>query len=346
MGEIEKWFKEELRSKGEKEGRAILLPASLDDLLSKEFPPNRWLVEGLIPLEGITILHGQPTAGKTWLIMELAIAVSQGKPLFNHFPTEQSGVLLLDEESGEWLLHDRFKTLRASSGLPIHYLTMESSKFTEPFVKGLVKWCHDSSVSLVMIDSLVRIHGGDENTAKDSARVFRLIRLLTSESITVIVVHHNTKASLNGEYGNQMRGSGDIQASVDCQLSLSRPYRDEYLTLEQIKNRNAPELPVIELNFINHDTYSEFVYLGQVKDGGKHAELKPIILQVVGTEPGISQSNIHQQLLELGHGTHPKTLRKLLGTMEKVDESIAKSKGKANSYCYYIKTESDNPDEG
>lgn len=142
-----------------------------------------------------------------------------------------------------------------------------------------------------------------------------------------------------------MRGSGDIQASVDCQLSLTRPYRDEYLMLEQIKNRNAPELPAIELNFTNHETYSEFTYLGQVKGGNKYSELKPVILEVVRAEPGISQSGIREQLTQLGHKTHPTQLRKLMGVMEKTDDSITKTNGKANSYCYFLKETSSEPAE-
>lgn len=323
--------------------KSSLQPSSLDELLAKEFPPNRWLVDGLIPLQGITILHGLPTAGKTWLMMEIAIAVAQGKRLFNQFDTTNTGVLLLDEESGEWLLHDRFRTLRAPSELPIHYLSMQSSKFTESYVEGLIEWCNASGIGLVMVDSLVRIHGGDENTAQDSAKVFRLIRMLTSKGITVLIVHHNTKASANGEYGSQMRGSGDIQASVDCQLSLVRPYRDDYLTLEQVKNRYAPEMPTIELNFMKHDDYSEFIYLGQLKEGAKHAELKPVILQVIGADPGISQNGLHEKLMELGHGIHVKTLRKLLSTME--GESINRTKGKANAYCYFIKPKETEPSE-
>lgn len=323
--------------------KSNLQPSSLDTLLVKEFPPNRWLVDGLIPLHGITILHGLPTAGKTWLMMEIAISVAQGKLLFNQFETSHTGVLLLDEESGEWLLHDRFKTLRAPSELPIHYLTMNSSKFTESYVDELIEWCNDNEVGFVAIDSLVRIHGGDENTAQDSAKVFRLIRKLTSAGITVLIIHHNTKASANGEYGSQMRGSGDIQASVDCQLSLVRPYRDDYLTLEQVKNRYAPEMPTIELNFMKHDDYSEFMYLGQLKEGSKHAELKPIILQVIGADPGISQNKLHEKLMELGHGIHVRTLRKLLSTME--GESINKTKGKANAYCYFIRPKETEPSE-
>lgn len=326
-------------------GKSWSSPASLDELLEKEFPSNRWLAEGLIPLQGITILHGQPTAGKTWFILELAIAVSQGKPLLGQFQTKQTGVLLLDEESGEWLLHERFKTLRAPSELPIHYLTMASSKFTEPLVEHLISWCHNNEVGLVMIDSLVRIHGGDENTAQDSAKVFRLIRMLTSAGITVVIVHHNTKASANGEYGSQMRGSGDIQASVDCQLSLTRPYRDEYLVLEQIKNRNAPELPAIELNFIKHATYSEFTYVGQVKNGSKHSAAKPVILEIIEREPGINQVSIHTQLSEAGHKVHPTTLRKLLATMENAEGSITKIRGAANGYCYFLKSASNGSHE-
>lgn len=318
-------------------------PNSIKELFAKDFPPVQWLVDGLIPLGGITILHGLPMAGKTWLMLDIAIKASQGKPLFGKFPTTQTNSLLLDEESGERLLFDRFKKLQASSELPLYYITMGSSNFNEAYVKQLVVWCKQNRIGLVMVDSLVRIHGGDENTSKDSAKVFRLLRMLTSEGITVLVIHHNTKASANGEYGSQMRGSGDIQASVDCQLSLIRPYKDGSVTLEQVKNRYAKETPTIEISLVEHEGHIEFAYLGQLDEGGKLASIKPAIEQIVGANPGINQSNLHDSLKESGHTISPKTLRKALRFMEN-ELAISVVKGKANTNCYFIPTQESNDD--
>jgi RecA-family ATPase len=316
--------------------KLTLLPTtSLNELLGKQFPPKRWLVDKLVPSNGITVLHGLPTAGKTWLMLEIAIAVSQGKPLFNEFETEKTGVLLLDEESGDWLLQDRFKTLRASFGLPIHMRSMTGEEFSENYMRKISIWCQENLVGVVMIDSFVRIHSGDENTAKDSAKIFKLIRMLTKDGLTVLLLHHNTKASANGEYGSQMRGSGDIQASVDCQLSLTRPHGDDYHVLEQVKNRYMRELAAIELSFIEREGHSEFIYIGQLDKKNKHAKLKHAVLQIIQDQQGINQSELHTQLNENGQQLHIKTLRSLLQKMENPEGSIRAESGKANTKHYF-----------
>lgn len=314
-----------------------LLPTtSLNELLEKQFPAKRWLVDKLVPLNGITVLHGLPTAGKTWLMLEMAIAVSQGKPLFNEFETEKTGVLLLDEESGDWLLQDRFKVLGARFGLAIHMRSMAGEEFSENYMRKISIWCQENLVGVVMIDSLVRIHSGDENTAKDSAKIFKLIRMLTKNGLTVVLLHHNTKASANGEYGSQMRGSGDIQASVDCQLSLTRPHGDDYLVLEQVKNRYMRELAAIELSFTEREGHSEFIYVGQLDKRNKHIKLKQAILQIIQDEPSINQTELHNRLSESGQQVHIKTLRSLLQKMETPEGSIQAETGKANTKHYFL----------
>lgn len=320
--------------------KLVLLPTtSLSELLEKQFPPKRWLVDKLVPLNGITVLHGLPTAGKTWLMLEIAIAVSQGKLLFNEFETEKTGVLILDEESGDWLLQDRFKTLRASFGLPIHMRSMTGEEFSENYMRKISIWCQENLVGVVMIDSLVRIHSGDENTAKDSAKIFKLIRMLTNEGLTVVLLHHNTKASASGEYGSQMRGSGDIQASVDCQLSLTRPHGDDYLVLEQKKNRYIRELAAIELSFTEHENHSEFIYLGQLDKKNKQVKLKQAVLQILKDSPGLNQTTLHKLLLEGGHKVKSiQTLRSLLQRMENPDKSIENGGGIGNEIKYYVKS--------
>jgi len=344
-GPTEEWLREEIRKKGEKEGLVPVIPTSLSELMAKEFPPNHWLVENVIPQQAITILHGAPMSLKTWVVLELAIRAAKGEKLFNQFETVQTGSLLVDMESGEWLLQDRFRTLQVDPALPIHYVTMESSDFTIAYAKGLVKWCDENEIGLVIIDSLTRIHSGDENTSKDSNKIFSTLRSLTKHGITVCVIHHNRKGGRNQEDdGEAMRGSSDIQASIDCQISVRRPYNDEYLTIKQIKCRNAIELPMFELNFKKHDDgHSEFLYLGQIANSGKQ-DVKPVILQVITQSPGLSQQEIHSGLEELGHGINVKTLRSLLKTMEK-DGGIVKTKGNANSYCYYINQQTSVDDE-
>ena len=47
------------------------------DLQGMEFPPINWVVPGVLP-EGLTILAGKPKLGKSWLALDMALAVAGG----------------------------------------------------------------------------------------------------------------------------------------------------------------------------------------------------------------------------------------------------------------------------
>ena len=52
-----------------------------------------WVVEGLIPM-GVHLLTGAPKIGKSWLVLELALCVSSGRPFWG-YATRRCGVLYL-----------------------------------------------------------------------------------------------------------------------------------------------------------------------------------------------------------------------------------------------------------
>ena len=94
---------------------------SLSELMAKELPPIRWLIDGLVPEEGMVVLAGMSGSYKTWLVMSMAIAVAAGQDFLDIFSTQQTGVLIIDEESGERLYSERFKLLTDREDLPIYY---------------------------------------------------------------------------------------------------------------------------------------------------------------------------------------------------------------------------------
>src|SRR5262245_31745641 len=48
------------------------------DLQHKTFPPVTYCVPGLIP-EGLTIIAGKPKIGKSWLALDICIAIAAGR---------------------------------------------------------------------------------------------------------------------------------------------------------------------------------------------------------------------------------------------------------------------------
>ena len=59
-----------------------LYPDTLDDLLARDFPPREWLVQGLLPAHAVTIISASPKSFKTWLLLYMAVCITQGKRLF------------------------------------------------------------------------------------------------------------------------------------------------------------------------------------------------------------------------------------------------------------------------
>ncbi|OYX37161.1 hypothetical protein B7Z00_03735 [Candidatus Saccharibacteria bacterium 32-50-10] len=280
---------------------SVLNPKHLYELLDAQFPPQRWLVEGLIPLGGITLLSGAPESYKTWVMLDTAISVAEGKPLFDKLPTTRTKVLIIDEESGGRILQERFLALRVHSTSPIYSESMQGVIFTEDYVDSLVDWCITKGIGLVVIDSLTRIHRGDENSAKDISALFAQIRKLSNAGISVIILHHNRKSIPGFGYSaNDIRGSSDILASVDSAIALNTT-RTGYINVAPVKNRIAIKGRPFTVRLTEDGDYRLFEYVaeGKSKDD-QFTDRKDAILELIEADPGIIQSQIYQYFKQEG----------------------------------------------
>ncbi len=185
----------------------------IKDLMAKQYPAQKWLVDKLIPASGITILSAEPGSYKTYLLLEAALAVVSGRPLFGQFDTTKTGVLMIDMENGEALLQQRLRELGTpdNEDLPIYFASRREFTVDKENIELAILNCKAYDVGLLMIDSLVRVHQGDENTAGDMAKVFEMLRQIADEGIAVLITHHNRKPGSNVSSGRH------AQAWLKCQ---------------------------------------------------------------------------------------------------------------------------------
>jgi RecA-family ATPase len=54
-----------------------LLIRSADELQQRRFEPIRYIVPGYVA-EGCTLLAGRPKLGKSWLVLEMGLAIAGG----------------------------------------------------------------------------------------------------------------------------------------------------------------------------------------------------------------------------------------------------------------------------
>ena len=78
----------------------------LDELMSQDYPDQEYIVDRLVPASSITILSGQSRSFKTYTLLDMALCVASGRPLFGQFATQETGILIIDEENGERLLQN------------------------------------------------------------------------------------------------------------------------------------------------------------------------------------------------------------------------------------------------
>lgn len=314
-----------------------LYPSTLDNLMSFKFPPTRWVIEGLIPAGGMTIMSAAPGSFKTWLMLEIAISATVGKELFGEFKTEQTGVLIVDEESGPRILQERFKVLGADYRLPIMYFSREGHKVTQSYIESLISVCLSNEIGLVIFDSLVRIHQGDENASKDMSELFDLFKQLADQGISVLIAHHNRKG-MPGTFSpsGDMRGSSDILAAVDCHMALVRQNGGQYIVLQQTKNRYMQELKPFKLRFTESDSISQFEFVESLKTKDDHRdELKVIIINQLASKPDPTKKELLTILNDRGIEVKLAQLGGILSEL-KLDGLVEDKPGSRNAIHYFL----------
>ncbi len=329
---------EELKKEAENERPYKVM--SLDDLLDIEFPENNWVIEKLIPREGITIISGAPSSFKTWLILQMALDISGGKKFISQFESEQGGVLIVDEENHLRIIQRRMKNLGAESGLPIYMLSRTNFLITdETQRKKLLAVCDEYKINTIFFDSLVRINTADENSASQMSEVFKAIMSLCHAGKTVILTHHERKEGfMKSSASNRLRGSSDILAAVDCHISVKRDKEDKSkLIVEQSKLRSDRELDIFEISLkTGEDEKFSLEYLGEYSEAATKKEIaKELIISILEEfTDGLSKKEIStkvQEIDKIGGRTIYSALKELVA-----EKTVSERPGAKNEKICYL----------
>lgn len=259
-------------------------PVSFPELMTREFPESSWLVEGLVPLGGITALSGESGSYKTWAMLSLAVAVATGEPLFGHFPTTQNKVLFVNQEISERLLQERVRSLTNATELPLCFLSHQGFQLEPRAIQGLISTCHEESVETVIFDSLIRIHGKDENDAGQMSGVSRNLKLFNAAELTVLFTHHNRKKGLNNGGAEAMRGSTEVRAAVNSHLAVEKKGKGNFV-INQTKLWEAEETPDFRVSVdVAADESVRLNYAGSVDRPERRGQVGEAIVSLLAQE--------------------------------------------------------------
>lgn len=207
-----------------------VLPFEPAERLAVRPEEHRWLVESLWAEEAVGIVGGEPKCCKSFLALDIAVAVASGTPCLRRFAVRRPGrVLLYAAEDALDVVRRRIDGIcRASgvaiAGLDLQVITVPSLRLdVEIDRRDLAATVAALRPRLLILDPFVRLHRVDENASGEVAPLLAYLRdLQRRHQLAVIVVHHARKGAALLRAGQALRGSSEFHAWGDSNLYLRR----------------------------------------------------------------------------------------------------------------------------
>lgn len=262
-----------------KKQRFSLLPVEALEAM----PPQQWRIKGVFPIEGLAVVYGASTAGKSFLSLEMAASIGDGLPFFEH-ATKPAAVLYVGLE-GEGGYRGRVVAWQRHHGraMPdsVRFL-LQPFRLTDPQdVADLAAVCPPGCV--VFIDTLNRAAPGmDENSSRDMGAVIEgaktLQRLIGG---LVVLVAHTGKDSAKG-----LRGHSSLFAALDAAVLVNRDDSARSWKVDKAKDGRDGETHYFRLNVVE---------IGIDEDGDAITSCV-IVPEEAPTSPGAKPLNAIQKL--------------------------------------------------
>jgi hypothetical protein len=229
-----------------------LLPVEPAYRLAERAEESRWLVTGLWAHEAVGIIGGEPKCCKSFLALDIAVAVAAGIPCLRRFAVPHPGrVLLYAAEDALHTVRQRLDGICAAAG--VHLAGLDVQVITAPCLRldleadrrNLAETVASLKPRLLVLDPFVRLHRIDENASGEVAPLLAYLReLQRRHAMAVIIVHHAKKGGAHVRAGQALRGSSEFHAWGDSNLYLRRQAEDLILSVE---HRAAPSIPPVSL---------------------------------------------------------------------------------------------------
>jgi hypothetical protein len=243
------------------------LPVSRAADLADVPTERRWLVDQLWGDEAVGIVGGEPKCCKSFLALDLAVAVASGAPCLRRFAVVHPGrVLLFAAEDALHVVRQRLAGIARAVGghladLDIHVITAPSVRLdVERDRDALTATVDKLRPRLLVLDPFVRLHRIDENQSGEVAPLLAYLRELQRRyQVAVVLVHHARKGGAKMRAGQALRGSSEFHAWGDSNLYLRR--HGDQLTLS-VEHRAAASISNVSLHL---DTADEAVALTAIE---------------------------------------------------------------------------------
>lgn len=220
---------------------------SKDLLASPPVLPEQ-LIEGVLRCGHKMLISGSSKAGKSYLLMELCVALSEGIKWVDRFNCRKSKVLYVNLEIDPASCINRFVeiykamkyTPKHSEDIVIWNLRGHAIPL-DKLVPKLIRRVANQHFDAIIIDPIYKVITGDENNASEMGRFCNQFDKICAETgCASIYCHHHSKGAQGFKKAmDRASGSGVFARDPDAQLDLIQLDADDDFMLKNADNPNA-----------------------------------------------------------------------------------------------------------
>lgn len=183
----------------------------------KTLPPASWRVKNLLPAQGVAAIYGPPASGKSFLALDMAAAIAEGRDWFGHktaaapvFYVYLEGSGALKNRIAAWE-HERERAF--PDGVTFYLGAFNLFESMDSLVTTIPHG------AVVVVDTLAASAPGfDENSGADMSRAIEaLSRVAREKNGLALVVHHSGKDATRG-----LRGHSSLLGALDAAICVDR----------------------------------------------------------------------------------------------------------------------------
>ena len=271
------------KREGNKQNLFKLVRAST---VTKDIFPPEWLIDELVPEEGLFELFGEPGSLKSFIVQDMCYAIATGIK-WHSKDVKQGNVTYIVGEGGNGI-RKRFRALELEysiedyplylSEFPMDLMNPDSCEAVATAIKENMGDC-----SLLVIDTLHRNATGSEDSSEDFSKILQNLDIyFRSVTKAVLWVHHTGHSSKERSRGSSAK-FGALDASFKTERGTELKNR---VTLSNNKQKDAEEAPNIYFDAMVKD-------LGVVDN-----KLRPITTLVLKEVDGVKMNKNKIMMIE------------------------------------------------
>jgi len=201
------------------------------DLQTAKIDPPEWLIPDVLP-QGLAILCASSKVGKSWMAMQMCLAISRGKE-FLDYASNRAGCLYLALEDGIFRLKDRLNKVLDGGKAPSNfYLSIKANGLDGGLIKQLDEEFEEHpDIKLIIIDTLQKVRGSAKKDeiayATDYRELGALKEYADNKRICIFLIHHLRKMADENDVFNMISGSNGIMGVCDTIFIIYKKKRQD-----------------------------------------------------------------------------------------------------------------------